>query len=455
MIRSILMVVLPAVVFSAWAEGPVHEFALDNRLKVIVKEDHRAPIVVTQVWYKVGSSYEPAGTTGVSHVLEHMMFKGTPNHPPGQFSRIIAANGGRENAFTGRDYTAYFQTLSRDRLEIAFELEADRMRHLTLPEEEFRKEIEVVKEERRMRTEDKPTSLTYEQLLAVAYRNLPYSHPIIGWMSDLENMSVDDLRRWYQLWYAPNNATLVVVGDVDPAAVLKLAEKYFGPLKPENIPAQKPRIEPPQRGETRVSVRAPAREPYLIMGYKTPVVGHADQEWEPYALDILTSILDGGSSARLTRRLVRGEEIAVSAGASYSAFARLPGMLLMDGAPAPGHDIEEVERALREEADRLKKEPVSAEELSRVRAQVVAGKVYELDSVFYQAMQIGTLETIGLDWRLIDEYAERIKKVTPQQISQVAQKYLTEDNLTVAVLDPLPLDGKKPLASRGGHDGTH
>jgi zinc protease len=406
--------------------------------------------VVSQVWYKVGSSYEPTGLTGISHVLEHMMFKGTEGHPPGEFSRIIAANGGKENAFTGRDYTAYFQTLAKDRLEVAFELEADRMRNLSLPAEEFAKEVEVVKEERRLRTEDKPNSLTYEQLSAVAYRSLPYAHPVIGWMNDLENLQVEDLRDWYRRWYAPNNATLVVVGDVDPEAVLALAKTHFGPLQPEEIEQLKPLQDPPQRGITRVQVRAPAREPYLVFGFKTPVIGSAEQEWEPYALEMLASILDGGDSARFSRNLVRGRQIAVSAGAQYNAFARLPGMLLVDGTPAKGHDMEELEQALRGEIERLKEELVSEEELERVGAQVVAAKVYELDSVFYQAMQIGTLETVGLDWRLVDAYPEKIQQVTPQQVRSVARKYLTDDGLTVAVLDPLPLGSDKRKAPRMG-----
>jgi zinc protease len=442
-----------ALSLPALAAGEVKEYLLDNGLKVIVKEDHRAPIVVSQVWYKVGSSYEPKGITGISHVLEHMMFKGTEKHPPGEFSRIIAANGGQENAFTGRDYTAYFQTLSKDRLEVSFELEADRMRNLTLLAEEFAKEVEVVKEERRLRTEDKPTSLTYEQMTAVAYRNLPYAHPVIGWMNDLENMKVTDLQAWYRRWYAPNNATLVVVGDVEPEQVLALAKKYFGPLKPEQIPELKPLREPPQRGITRVQVKAPAREPYLLFGYKTPVVATTTEEWEPYALDMLASVLDGGSSARFSRELVRGREIADSAGAEYNAFSRLSGMLLVDGTPAKGHDMDELELVLREQIDRLKEELVDREELDRIRAQVVAGKVYERDSVFYQAMQIGLLETVGLDWRLQDQYVERIKQITPEQVRAVARKYLKQESLTIAKLDPLPMDGIEPRAvSAGGHD---
>jgi len=450
--RSLLICALFLLSTGVFAGGRVHEFSLDNGLQIIVKEDHRAPIVVSQVWYKVGSSYEPVGITGVSHVLEHMMFKGTKAHAPGEFSRIIAANGGRENAFTGRDYTAYFQTLSKDRLEVALELEADRMRNLTLPPEEFLKEVEVVKEERRLRTEDKPSSLTYEQFSSVAYRSLPYANPVIGWMNDLNHMQVEDLRRWYRRWYAPNNATLVVVGDVEPKQVLALAKKYFGPLKSEEIPKLKPLMAPPQRGITRTRVRAPAKEPYLIMGYKTPVIATADEAWEPYALEMLVAILDGGSSARLSKHLVRGQEIAVSAGASYNAFGRLPGMLLLDGVPANGHDVKSLEAALRAEVERMKTERVTQAELDRVKAQLVAEQVYELDSVYYQAMQIGTLETVGLDWRLLDEYVDRVKAITPEQVQAVAKKYLIDDHLTVAELVPLPLSEAKPVQG-GSHGG--
>ncbi len=455
----LLFMLLTAPLFAADAPdinaGKVTEYQLDNGMKVIVKEDHRAPIAVSQVWYKVGSSYDQEGITGISHLLEHMMFKGTQQHPPGEFSRIIAANGGRENAFTGRDYTAYFQTMSADRLEISFQLEADRMRNLTLPAAEFKKELEVVKEERRMRTEDNPNSLTSEQFYAVSYRNLPYKHPIIGWMNDLDNMQVEDVRSWYQRWYAPNNATLVVVGDVSPEWVLKMAQKYFGPLKAESIPRQKPLREPPQRGTIRVTVEAPARQPYLLLGYKTPVVATADQEWEPYALEMLAAILDGGNSSRISQKLVRGKEIAVSAGANYSAFSKYSDMLTMNGVPAEGHTIAELEQALRAEVDLLKQKLVSSEELQRVQAQVVASKVYELDSVFYQAMQIGTLETIGLDWSLIDKYAERMRAVTPEQVQAVARKYLKDESLAVAVLKPLPMDGKQRVGAVSGGDYVH
>jgi len=427
----------------------VHEYMLANGLKVIIKEDHRAPVVVAQIWYKVGSSYEVNGSTGVAHVLEHMMFKGTQKLEANEFSRIIAANGGRENAFTGQDYTAYFQQLEKSRLPISFKLEADRMANLNLKSEDFKKEIKVVMEERRMRTDDKPRSLTHEHFTATAFVNSPYHHPIIGWMDDLENMNVDDMRGWYASWYAPNNATLVVAGDVDHKAVFELAKKHYGPVKPRPIPKVKPQREFEQKGIRRISVKAPAQVPYFVMGYKVPVVRTAAIDWEPYAIDMLTGILDGGESARFARDLVRGQEIATSVGAGYDMHSRLGDLLLFDGTPAKGKTVEDLEKAIRAQLDKLKSKLVDQEELDRIKAQVVAGKVYEKDSIFYQAMQIGTLETVGLDWRLVDEYVERLKLVTPEQVQAVAIKYLVDDHLTVAVLVPQSSDKS---AVMGGHN---
>ncbi|MCW8907824.1 MAG: insulinase family protein, partial [Sedimenticola sp.] len=299
---------------------------------------------------------------------------------------------------------------------------------------------EVVKEERRLRTEDKPTGQTYEQFNALAYRSLPYANPVIGWMNDLNNLQVGDLKEWYRLWYAPNNAVLVVVGDVEPESVFDLARKYFGPLQREPVPALKSLREPAQKGEVRSRVRVAAKEPYLLMGYKVPVITTAETEWEPYALEMAAAVLDGGNSARFSRNLFRGSEVATSAGADYSPFNRLPGLFLMDGTPASGRSMDELESALRDEVARLRDEAVDEQELQRVRTQVIASKVYQLDSVFYQAMEIGRLETVGLDWRLKDQYVERLKQVTPQQVQAVAKKYLQDDNLTVTRLDPLPMD---------------
>lgn len=452
--RSLTAVILLLGSQLALASGAVHEYQLDNGLKLIVKEDHRAPVVVSQVWYRVGASYEHDGITGVSHVLEHMMFKGTDKYPAGEFSRIISENGGSENAFTGQDYTAYFQRLEKSRLPVSFELEADRMRNLHLLDEEFQKEIKVVMEERRLRTEDKPTGLTYEQFMASAFVSSSSRIPIIGWMNDLENMQLADLQAWYERWYAPNNAVLVVVGDVEPEAVLKLAQQHFGPLQPETIVPPKPRVEPPQRGMRSITVRAPAEVPYLIMGYRTPVLKNAAEDWEPYALEVLASILDGGDSSRLTKELVRGSQIATSAGAGYDLYERQQGLFLFDGTPAGEHSIDELQQALQQQVKRLQDKPVGAEELQRVKSKVIADAVYEQDSTFYQAMKIGQLEAAGLDWRLADEYVERINAVTAEQVQAVARKYLVEEHLTVAQLDPLPMQTGQAAAAAlpgGGH----
>ncbi len=435
-----LLLLCAGLFFPAFLWAQVHEFRLDNGLKILVKEDHRAPVVVSQIWYKVGASYEHGGITGVSHVLEHMMFKGTEKHGPGEFSRIIAENGGRENAFTGRDYTAYFQQLEKSRLAISFEMEADRMRNLLLPPEEFTKEVKVVMEERRMRTEDNPHALAYEQLNATAFVNSPYHHPIIGWMEDLRSLEIDDLSLWYRRWYAPNNATLVVVGDVAPQEVHRLAKHYFGPLQPGELKPPKPRTEVPQRGLRRVTIRVPAELPYLIMGYKVPVLKTAGEEWEPYALEVLAGILDGGNSARLSRELVRGQQLAASAGAGYDLYAMRETLFLLDGTPAENRTIETLEKALRKEIERLKLEPIAPAELARVKAQVVAGKIYEQDSPFYQAMQMGTLETVGLGWQRMQEYSDRIQAITAEQLQKVARKYLIDERLTIAELVPLPLE---------------
>ncbi|MBV5309762.1 pitrilysin family protein [Chromatium okenii] len=450
MLRRFLFVPLLLPLIALAAPAPVVERTLDNGLKILVKPDHRAPILTAQIWYRIGSSYEHAGITGISHLLEHMMFQGTERFAPNEFSRIVAENGGSENAFTGDDYTAYFENLASDRLAIAFELEADRMRHLTLGQTEFAKELEVVKEERRMRTEDDPQALTSERFGAVAYDVSPYRNPVIGWPGDLEQLQAADLREWYRLWYAPNNATLVVAGDVDPEQVFALAAQYFGALHAETITPPKLPIEPEQRGEKRLIVKAPAKEPYVLMGYKTPVVADAAEAWEPYALEMLASILDGGNSARFARELVRGSQVAASASASYSAFQRLAGLFSFDAVPSKNHSIAEVEQAIRAQIARVQTEPVSAEELARVRTQVIAAKVFQQDTLFYQAMELGLLATIGLDWRLADRYVDNLAAVTPAQVQAVAQKYLIADHLTVAVLDPQPLAAEQPVPTSQG-----
>jgi zinc protease len=449
--RAVLVFTLCLVAMPVFSmENPVHSYELKNGMKVIVKEDHRSPVAISMVWYGVGYSYEHGGITGISHVLEHMMFKGTKRYPAGEFSAIIADNGGEENAFTSYDYTAYYQYLAADRLEIAFKLESDRMRNLSLPEKEFKKEVEVVKEERRLRTDDNPTSLTFEQFQAAAWVNSPYHNPVIGWMADLDSLKVEDLRAWYRKWYAPNNATLVVVGDVKPAQVLKLAKQYFGVLPADGIATLKPQNEEKQRGERRVIVKAPAELPYLIIGYKVPVVGHAEEEWEPYALEVLASLMAGGDTSILQRELVRGKELASGIDADYSAFSRMKNLFTIDAIPAQGHDVAEIEKAIEQQVDSLRNTPVSKEELDRVKAGVIASEIYQRDSVQHQAIVIGMLETLGLGWQTMEEYADRISAVTAEQVQAVARKYLIDEHKTVAVLDPQPIDPNNPPSHFSG-----
>lgn len=434
---------LAVTALAAAADDPrTHEFHLDNGLELIVQEDHRAPVAVVQVWYRVGSSYEHDGITGVSHALEHMMFKRTKSLDTGEFSRIVSANGGRENAFTGSDYTAYFQQWSAENVELSFELEAERMQNLVIDGEEFDKEINVVLEERRLRTDDNPQALAIEAARAAAYQTSPYRYPIIGWAADIQNMTAEDLRVWYDRWYGPNNAIVVVVGDVEPERVHELARKHFGPLPARDIAPPKPRPEVLQRGTKRVSFRSTkAKVPYLVLGFKAPVLTQAVdgahiEPWEIYALDVLSETLDGDASARFERNLVRGREVASELSAGFSSASRLTTLFYCSGVPRDGTTLEALEAAILAEIDELKKNPPSSEELERIKTQVVADTLFERDSMEHQALIIGNLRAVGLDWRLKDEYVEAIKAVTPEQVVAVAEKYLTRESLTVTHLLP-------------------
>ena len=434
------------------APSATEEHTLANGMRVIVKPDRRAPVVVSMVWYKVGSVDEFNGTTGVAHALEHMMFKGTSKVPAGEFSRVIAAAGGRENAFTTKDYTSYFETLQKKRLPLAFRLEADRMANLALSQEEFAKEIRVVMEERRWRTDDRPRSLVYEQLMATALNAYPYRRPVIGWMNDLENMRVEDAKDFYRRWYAPNNAILVVVGDVVPQEVFDLAEQQFGGIEQRALPQRKPQLEPKQQGIKRLTVKAPAEQPYVLMAYHVPAMRDPHNDWESYALDMLASVLDGDEASRLTRNLVREQRLASSAGASYDGMARGPGMFYLSAVPTAGKTAQEAEQGLRRELQKIADEGVTGDELKRIRAQVIAGQVYERDSMFAQANEIGEMESIGLSYKDIDLMLEKLKQITPEQVQAVAKKFFSDDTLTVAYLDPQPVTGKRPAAPPSGLD---
>ena len=420
------------------------EKQLANGLRVIVKEDHRAPTVVNMVWYRVGSMDEKDGTSGVAHALEHLMFKGTRKIADGEFSRRVAASGGRDNAFTNLDYTAYFEQVPKRALPEMMALEADRMSELNLGPKQFGSEIKVVMEERRMRTEDDPQSQVHEALYAAAFAAHPYHRPVIGWMDDLEHMTWQDAHDWYRTWYAPNNAYVIVAGDVDHEEVFRLAEKHYGGIKPHALPERKPRNEPPQLGVRRVVVKAPAKLPYVVMAWKVPKLKEIETDSEPYALEVLAAVLDGHGAARLAKDLVRTGKIALSAGADYDSMMRGDALFMLDGQPVEGKSVGDLEVALRGEIKRIQEEGVSAEELARVKIQTIAAQVYKRDSVMAQAMEIGGAESAGVEWKNIDRILEKIRGVTAEQVQAVAIKYFNDDTLTVAVLDPQPIDQAVP-----------
>jgi len=412
---------------------PINEYVLENGLKVLIVEDHKAPTATFQIWYRVGSRDEKSGKTGLSHLLEHMMFKGTKNHGPKTFSQTIKRAGGTDNAFTSRDYTGYFELLASDRISLPIALEADRMTNLILTKDPVLSERDVVTEERRLRTEDDPQSSVFEEVMAATFKNHPYRRPVIGWMSDLGTLNPEDLLEHYRTYYAPNNAVIIVVGDVDQKQIMEKIRASFG-----SIPAG-PSIPAPvsgedeQRGERRVYVKKEAELPYIMTAYKVPNLSHEDG----FALDVLGSILSDGKSSRLYRTLVYEQQIAISAWASYEGLYRDPFVFLTGATAAQGKKIEDVERALLEEIEKIKQALPSAQEVQRAKNQVEASFVMQQDSIYMQARTIGTFEmTVG--WKFIDIYLDGIRKVTPEDVSRAARKYLIDERKTTGILIPIP-----------------
>lgn len=414
----------------------VQEFVLENGLKILVKEDHRSPVAVSMLWYNVGAADEPPGLTGTSHALEHLMFKGTPNYPKGVFSKKIAQLGGLENAFTHHDYTAYFETISAEQLPIIFKLESDRMQSLLLDENEFLKEMKVIREERRLRTDDNPKALTFERYLASAYLVSSYRQPIIGWMHDLDRLNVQDLRNWYKQFYTPNNATLVVVGDVKAQKVYELAREHFGSITKQSQFSRTFHQEPQALGKKSVRVQAEARAPVLLFGYPVPSLKSSKEKWEPYALELITGILNAGEGARFAKRLRHGSEVASMLGVDYNLYSRNSTQFVLLGIPTKSHTIEEMKKGIVGELNLLKTELVSLEELKRIKTQFIAQKTFEKDSLFQQAMELGIVETIGLGWKITEKFVDEINKITPEQIRQVAQRYFSPSSETEAYLIP-------------------
>jgi zinc protease len=434
---------LPALAQSSAAE----QFTLANGMTLIVKPDRRAPTAIQMVWVRAGSIDEVDGTSGVAHVLEHMMFKGTQDLKPGEFSRRVAALGGRENAFTTRDYTGYYQQIPADRLEQVMRLEADRFANTQWADDEFTREVEVVKEERRLRTDDQPRAQLGELHNAAIFTASPYRRPIVGWMSDLDAMTPDDVRDFYRRWYTPANAAIVVAGDVDVAQVRALADKYYGSIPARAVPPRKPRTEPAQRGIRRVDFKAPAEQAYVSLAFRVPRIDPAanfQDDIDPYALAVLAAVLDGYSGSRLDRALTQGpDRVADSVGAYAGFIGRGPQLFELEGIPAAGKTPEAVEAALRTEVAKIAREGIGAAELARVKTQWVASETYKLDSVMAQARELGSHWAQGLPLDASVRIIERLQSVTAEQVQAVAAKYFGDDQLTVATLRPLPPDGKR------------
>ena len=443
MLRSLILVGFLLIWSTPGLAAPykdkVVERTLENGFKMILLEDHKAPVAVVQVWYRVGSRNELPGTTGLSHMLEHMMFKGTEKHGPGEYSRIISLNGGDENAFTSADGTTYFAQLASDRIDIELELEADRMRNLILNEELFEPERQVVMEERRMRVDDQPISFLFETLNAHTFLEHPYRQPIIGWGSDIEGWTLADLQRQYDQYYQPNNAYLVAVGDFDAERLAKQITDLFGPIPrgPDAPPVRAHEQKP--RGPTTVTVRRQAQLPFVAIKYRAPNLNHPDSS----ALEVLEVLLSAGKSSRLYRDLVEEKRLALGASAGYSLTSIDNRSFSLSAQAQSGVSAEQLEQALLAQVAAIQEQPPSKDELQRAKAQIESSFIFSQDSTFQRAMLLGTYELAG-GWRKVDEYLPGIAQLTPEDVQRVAQTWLVEKNRTTGILQPESAESPDP-----------
>ncbi len=459
---------LPCLLFAAnlsqAATPTAQRFSLSNGMTLIVQPDRRAPTVVHMLWVRVGSIDEVDGTSGVAHVLEHMMFKGTPDLKPGEFSRKVAALGGRENAFTSRDATAYHQQVGSQHLESLMRLEADRFARNQWDDAEFRKEIEVVKEERRQRTDDVPRGRFFEAFAATTFQTSPYRRPVIGWMSDIEALTPQDVRDFYRRWYVPANAAVVVAGDVDAQQVRAMAERIYGRIPARAVPERKAREEVPQQGPRRIEYRAAAEQSVVALSWHMPKLADLSANdaasQDALALTVLAAVLDGYGVDRLDRALVQGyqshgQRIADGAGASYGLAGRGPQTFSLSAVPAVGVSTDAVIAALKQEVSRIAQEGIGAAELARVKTQWMASETYKLDSVFNQARELGSYWINGWDVDAGPRLMDRLQGVTAEQVQSVAQRLFDDERLTTGVLLPDPkraraakAEGQRPALTR-------
>lgn len=410
----------------------VKEYILKNGLKVLIIEDHKSPLATFQIWYKVGSKDEPIGKTGISHLLEHMMFKGTSKYGSKVFSNMVQRNGGIDNAHTTKDYTMYHQTLSSDRIGISIELESDRMFNLLLDPKDVVNERNVVMEERRMRYEDDPQNLLYEEVISAAFKAHPYQWPVIGWMSDIASIEREDLYRHYKTYYSPDNAFIVIAGAVKAEELILKIRENFEHIKPSEMSVVKYKTEEPkQRGEKRIYLKKEAELPYMLIAYHVPSFPHADS----YALDVLSAILSSGKSSRFYKSIIYEKRLALNAFADYSGFYKDPFLFILGGTVAPQKNIDDLEKTIYEEIERIKNEAPSVKEIQKAKNQIEASFVFAQDSTYSRAFYTGIFEMLG-DWRLMDKYLDGIRKVTPEDVQAMAKKYLIDDNKTVGILIP-------------------
>ena len=418
------------------------ETTLKNGLKVIIREDHRSPMVMTQIWYGVGSSDESGNLLGISHVLEHMMFKGTNKVPNDEFTRLSRIYGGSINASTFTNYTNYYQLYPKTYLPMALELEADRMSNLLLRQQDFDPEIKVVMEERRLRTDDNPRSLAFERFKWIAYPTSHYRQPVIGHMKNLQNIQLEDVKKWYRDWYTPNNAILIIVGDVDSESTLLQVQKYFGDIPARKTPPRNDVLEFDRIGYRHMELNLPVQVPNLYMAWNVRSLVTAKNPQDAYALTIIKSLLDSGISSRLQNRLVRDQKILTAISVSYDPYSRGDSLLSISALPADGVSLQEAEKAIQTEIDLLKTELIKPEEVERVTAKFVSNLVYSQDDIAGQAKMIGNLEINGLSFRLMDELPKHFETVTPQDIQRVANIYFVRDNLSTLYLSPVSPENK-------------
>lgn len=416
---------------------PVEKYTLDNGLTVLISEDHSAPVVSFQVWYKVGSKNERPGITGISHLCEHMMFKGSKNVGPEEHSRIIQANGGIDNAGTTFDYTMYWERISSDKLELAINLEAERQKYLTPTEETFSSEREVVKEERRMTVDNSPYGLLFEQALNTTFAAHPYHWHIIGYMSDLDNITLEDLKGYYRTYYAPNNATIVVAGDVDSKEVMKLIHKYYDDVPSQPAPPKVGTVEPEQRGERIAYVHKIGQMPAFLVSYHIPEFGHADI----YPLRVAARILFTGQSSRLYQKMVYQDQSALAVGGDCFNLQD-PGLFYTFAIMQPGHSAEEGQKTLFEEIDKLKNEPVDPKELAKAKNQLESEFIFGLQSVSDKGEEIGYYQTVTGDYSKLFDQANKYQAVTAEDVMRVAKKYFDTKNRNVVILVPEMLEGQ-------------